>query len=150
MKIAIVNKQDLSIASWYEADADDQGRYGGPWGQPEQFAHVELASGDPRAMKAVLIEAIEADPEAEPPVEAEAERIELQADEDLEDAAAEQDLEALRSQRNLRLEACDWTQLPDSPLSVEDKALWSAYRQELRDLPENTEDALNPEWPEQP
>jgi hypothetical protein len=135
MKVAIVNKETLEIASWYDAEEANQGMYGGPWGQPEQFAHLELASGDPRAMKAVLNEENE---------------LELQVDAALQEAAAEQDMNSLRAERNTRLSACDWTQLPDSPLSVEDKALWATYRQNLRDLPENTLDPLNPEWPEQP
>jgi hypothetical protein len=29
----------------------------------------------------------------------------------------------------------DWTQIPDSPMSDADKALWATYRQAIRDLP---------------
>lgn len=58
--------------------------------------------------------------------------------------------DSLRSQRNTLLSECDWTQLVDSPLSVEEKADWAAYRQLLRDLPENTQDPLNPIWPAKP
>ena len=36
--------------------------------------------------------------------------------------------------RNNKLLACDWTQLPDSPLSASKKAEWATYRQELRDM----------------
>jgi len=36
--------------------------------------------------------------------------------------------------RNKRLAASDWTQLPDIPKTV-DKAAWAVYRQALRDLP---------------
>jgi hypothetical protein len=142
MKIAIVNKQDLSIASWYDAPAADQSMYGGPWGDSSQFAHVELASGDHRVMSAVLIPADE-----ENEIE---EHIELQVDAAKEAALAAQQMEQLRAERNNRLALCDWTQVADAPLSVEQKAAWAAYRQELRDLPENTEDAANPEWPSQP
>ena len=39
-----------------------------------------------------------------------------------------------RTRLNL-LTQCDWTQLPDSPLSAEEKAAWAEYRQLLRDLP---------------
>lgn len=54
----------------------------------------------------------------------------------------------LRSERNYRLSACDWTQGRDIPDSV---ALpWAAYRQELRNLPQNTQDPFNPVWPVQP
>jgi len=37
----------------------------------------------------------------------------------------------VRSERNQRLAACDWTQLPDAPV---DTTAWAAYRQELRDV----------------
>jgi hypothetical protein len=57
---------------------------------------------------------------------------------------------ALRTARNVRLQASDWTQLSDSPLSPEDKAAWAAYRQDLRDLPADTTDPENPTWPTEP
>lgn len=57
---------------------------------------------------------------------------------------------ALREERNRRLSVCDWTQLADAPLTTEQKAAWSAYRQALRDLPENTVDPANPVWPISP
>jgi hypothetical protein len=43
----------------------------------------------------------------------------------------------LRSIRNSLLTECDWTQMPDAPLSKEAKLQWATYRQELRDLPSN-------------
>lgn len=58
--------------------------------------------------------------------------------------------EDLRQERDRRLSACDWTQLSDSPLSSVDKVKWVNYRQELRDLPANTANPLNPTWPSQP
>lgn len=59
-------------------------------------------------------------------------------------------LAGLRSERNARLAACDWTQLFDAPLTNEQKDLWAVYRQALRDLPDNTEDPANPDWPVAP
>lgn len=41
--------------------------------------------------------------------------------------------ELARSERNAKLAASDWTQLPDVTLTEEQKAAWSAYRQALRD-----------------
>jgi hypothetical protein len=41
-------------------------------------------------------------------------------------------VEALKAERNTRLTATDWTQLPDVPQNV--KNVWATYRQELRDL----------------
>ena len=43
----------------------------------------------------------------------------------------------MRDVRKIRtnlLYGCDWTQLPDSPLTDEVKLEWQQYRQELRDL----------------
>jgi hypothetical protein len=40
----------------------------------------------------------------------------------------------IRSIRNHKLTATDWTQLPDSPLSPEQRAAYAVYRQELRDI----------------
>lgn len=56
----------------------------------------------------------------------------------------------LRAQRNAILTDCDWTQLPDAPLTTEQRAAWATYRQALRDLPDNTEDPANPDWPVAP
>lgn len=54
---------------------------------------------------------------------------------------------SLRAERDARIAATDWTQLPDAPC---DPLTWQAYRQALRDLPDNTTDPHNPEWPEKP
>jgi hypothetical protein len=53
----------------------------------------------------------------------------------------------LRQERDMRLSACDWTQVPDAPV---DQAAWAAYRQALRDLPANTIDPREPAWPAPP
>lgn len=66
------------------------------------------------------------------------------------DAAVEAEFERLRIQRNALLTACDWTQIPDSPLTAQAKADWATYRQALRDFPETTTDPFNPEWPVPP
>jgi len=49
--------------------------------------------------------------------------------------------------RNTKLQGCDWTQVPDAPV---DAAAWATYRQQLRDLPANTTDPRNVEWPVPP
>lgn len=55
-----------------------------------------------------------------------------------------------RRQRDVRLRACDWTQVSDAPLTVEQRAAWAAYRQALRDMPEQPgfPDAID--WPQLP
>jgi Phage tail assembly chaperone protein len=42
----------------------------------------------------------------------------------------------IRSKRKRLLDNSDWTQAADSPLSDAKKAEWAAYRQALRDLPD--------------
>ena len=54
----------------------------------------------------------------------------------------------LRSDRNSLLVFSDWTQFIDSPLDDETKDDWATYRQELRDLPDTTDDPGDPTWPE--
>lgn len=63
-------------------------------------------------------------------------------------AVEESEWERLRQERNARLFESDWTQVADAPPDT--KQAYVVYRQELRDLPENTEDPFNPVWPEEP
>jgi hypothetical protein len=44
----------------------------------------------------------------------------------------------IRNERNKELMFCDWTQLPDSALTDDEKTEWAKYRQALRDLPTST------------
>lgn len=64
-------------------------------------------------------------------------------------SATEQQWNSVRTQRNQLLAASDWTQIPDSPLSVEEKGLWATYRQALRDIT-NQEDPFEILWPVKP
>lgn len=60
---------------------------------------------------------------------------------------------AIRARRDYLLQDSDWTQLPDSPLSAEQKALWIEYRQDLRDITEMYPDVKHPDeviWPTKP
>ena len=57
---------------------------------------------------------------------------------------------ALRTERNARLAASDWTQLQDSHLSAEKKSAWADYRQALRDLPDECTDPTQVDWPLDP
>ena len=52
--------------------------------------------------------------------------------------------DAVRRERDRLLAACDWTQVADAPV---DAAAWAAYRQALRDVPQDyaTPDAVV--WP---
>ena len=53
----------------------------------------------------------------------------------------------LRAERNVRIEQSDKYMFPHRPMSEETRSQWAAYMQALRDLPENTLDPFNPEWP---
>ena len=56
-------------------------------------------------------------------------------------------MDSLKITRNKLLRESDWTQNRDVLLSnYED---WKTYRQQLRDLPKNT-DPMNPVWPTKP
>ena len=48
-----------------------------------------------------------------------------------------QAMQALRTERNLRLVNSDYTQLPDVTLTEAQVEAWRVYRQELRDITEN-------------
>ena len=67
-----------------------------------------------------------------------------------DDAKAAKDAEqakAVRADRDRRLAECDWTQVADSQV---DKAVWSTYRQALRDVPAQAGFPYDITWPEKP
>jgi len=53
----------------------------------------------------------------------------------------------IRTKRNKLLKDSDHKMMPDYP---SDKEVWSAYRQELRDIPQKDADPNKVLWPEQP
>lgn len=55
-----------------------------------------------------------------------------------------------REKRDQLLRDCDWTQIPDSPLSESEKESWKTYRQELRDVPQQRGFPEYVDWPEEP
>jgi len=59
-------------------------------------------------------------------------------------------LSALRSERDRRLAACDYTQLADCPMDKAQRAAWKIYRQALRELPDTTTDLADIAWPIHP
>lgn len=70
-------------------------------------------------------------------------------DKTAEEIQADADTRAfdIRNERNRRLAHCDWTQLPDSPVNT---ATWATYRQELRDITEQTTFPDQVTWPVEP
>lgn len=55
----------------------------------------------------------------------------------------------VRIERNTKLAACDWTQLPDAPVSNTEAQEWAIYRQALRDITTQS-DPFNIVWPQEP
>lgn len=58
--------------------------------------------------------------------------------------------DAVRSDRNRRLFDSDWTQLADTPLSIEAKEAWAFYRENLRMVPQQAGFPWNVTWPPEP
>jgi hypothetical protein len=54
----------------------------------------------------------------------------------------------VREKRDILLAKCDYVMMADFPL--EDKSDWEAYRQELRDIPQDYDDPDDVEYPEEP
>lgn len=52
--------------------------------------------------------------------------------------------------RNKLLFSTDWTQIPNNPLTSEMQAEWATYRQELRDVPQQSGYPYNVVWPVAP
>jgi hypothetical protein len=69
----------------------------------------------------------------------------------LEELQTEEDVKwkQIRVQRGRLLQSSDWTQLLDSPLTVEKKEEWQTYRQSLRDITTQT-DPFDIIWPNKP
>lgn len=52
--------------------------------------------------------------------------------------------------RNLLLQQSDWTQIPNNPLTTEKQQEWATYRQELRDITNQTGYPFDVVWPVPP
>lgn len=78
----------------------------------------------------------------------------LTAEEHAELEAGEREIQftILRQERDKRLAASDWTDTLSASqrLSKDVQDQWAAYRMALRDLPDNTVDPTNVEWPVPP
>tara|TARA_Y100000593_G_scaffold53420_1_gene100069 strand:- start:850 stop:1257 length:408 start_codon:yes stop_codon:yes gene_type:complete len=67
----------------------------------------------------------------------------------LDEILLEETWGTVRGRRNTLLNECDWCVGNDSPLTSDDKAKWVSYRQELRDVPTQS-DPNNITWPAKP
>lgn len=69
------------------------------------------------------------------------------------DDMAQEMLIAIKMQRNSLLRDTDWTQMPDAPLTEQQRTAWAIYRQSLRDVPQNNLNAESIDdiiWPTKP
>ena len=57
---------------------------------------------------------------------------------------------SVRAERDRKLTASDWTQMPDSALTSDKKTEWAAYRTSLRDLPSASGFPHTITWPTEP
>lgn len=67
-----------------------------------------------------------------------------------EEMTEQQKWNQIKYQRDLYLQQCDWTQLPDAVLTIEEKAAWQNYRQALRDIPQTFNSPDEVVWPAMP
>jgi hypothetical protein len=65
-------------------------------------------------------------------------------------AQTDSQVQSVASQRNKLLYESDWTQIPNNPLTTEQQATWATYRQELRDVPQQSGYPYNVVWPVAP
>lgn len=74
----------------------------------------------------------------------------------MSDIETTQEINTIIKARNLRIDRasalsqCDWTQMPDAPLTSEQKQAWLEYRQALRDLPTQAGFPWDISWPTKP
>ena len=135
MSVAIVVLDTLATPFIYEAEEPQQGNWSGEWGNPDIAIHVAIPEGlDPQCIMAVK----------------DGDEVTLVEDPAKVQAKTAQAWTALRTERNARLAACDWTQLQDAHLSAEKKSAWADYRQALRDLPDTVTDPSQVTWPDFP
>ena len=56
----------------------------------------------------------------------------------------------IKTKRKQMLIDSDWTQLPNGPLTSEQQQQWAIYRQNLRDIPQQSGYPFNVVWPTPP
>jgi len=68
-------------------------------------------------------------------------------DDEAKTAKDAEQAKSVRTTRGEKLKDSDWTQVADAPV---DKAVWATYRQELRDVPNQSGFPWDITWPTQP
>ena len=139
--IVIIQKSNDAIVSSYQDSAPNQQAYGGPWGDPNKTAHVQVPNDkDLDIIKAVWV------PESGSVEDGDyvAAHYELQDDPDKVQIVRNRKLETLRRQRDKELEKAD-TQLykhsDGDPNAVATESEWRSYRTSLRSLTDSYKDS---------
>lgn len=135
-EIAVITKSDLNINFTYIAAEPQQSTFDAPWNDENLYAHIAIPSTlTVQNIKVVKLEdgtiIIEEDPY----------RTQLM-NEGL--------WQTIRMRRNLLLSASDWTQLPDAQLTPEKKQQYQEYRQQLRNIPQSSQNPSEIVWPIEP
>ena len=78
------------------------------------------------------------------------ELVQLQISEEQYQSNVSVQAQAVKADRTRMLTDCDWTQMPDVNLSNTSKAAWAAFRQALRDVPNQPGFPFNVTWPSPP
>lgn len=134
---AIVELSTLRIATFYPSSTSKQSEYGGPWGSSAEYTHLPIPEGTDPTLVHFVRHPDSGDIVCKlDPVKVEAKR--------------QADWTALRNERNRRLSASDWTQLPDVKLTETQKEAWAVYRQALRDITAELEEPSGVAWPSEP
>jgi hypothetical protein len=134
-EFAVISIETLSIAFTYQANESQQSTYSNPWNDISKYAHIPIPSGLTLNNISVIKEG---------------DNIIIQEDPVKTQLMYEGLWQMLRLRRNLLLSSCDWTQLSDAQITVEKKQQYSEYRQQLRNLPQNTSNPNNVVWPTEP
>jgi hypothetical protein len=119
MKVVIVIIETLRIVFIYDADAPNQGGYGGEWGSPQFTVHLGVPA--------------ELDPQCIMAVRAEDGTVSLIEDPAKLAAKTQAQWDSVRTQQRELLYKSDWT-CSVTDYEVPNKSEWVQYRQALRDV----------------
>lgn len=152
MAAKIVNIEDLEnlqIVSQYQGSAD-QSQYGGPWGNSETHAHIDVPGGMdadcvvPQMSQEYWSKEGESDVTEDPEDESweyHPSVLELVEDQDLlddkEQAGRDAKLDELRAQRDVLADEADHEinkHVDSDPNAIDTEANWKTYRIALRDV----------------
>jgi len=137
--IAIVNKSDLSIVNIYQSSVPTPQLYGAEWGNESKFSHMPVPSS-------VDLRGIVCKRDGSGAIILDTDPVKLNA---VIQYKLAQSWKNLRARRNQLLRMSDWVvTVPDaSNVNDDKKTKWIAYRQQLRDVPQNNSDPENIVWP---